>query len=52
MLMVRRGVLEKFFGDPVWAARIKEAKTTEDFFRVLKDFCESEGFRVKKVDLQ
>jgi hypothetical protein len=46
---VRREVLEELLGDPAWSRRLGEARTLREVQRILLEFAEERGYRVKAV---
>jgi hypothetical protein len=45
----RREVLEELLRDPMWSRRLEEAETIQEAVRVLLEFAEERGYRVKVV---
>jgi hypothetical protein len=46
---VRREVLEELLGDPAWSRRLGEARTLREVRRILLEFAEERGYRVKRL---
>ena len=51
MFVVETQLMEALFKSPEWKAKLKKAKTSEQFMKVLADFAKAKGFRVKHGDL-
>ena len=50
MFAVRRVILEELLADPEWSSKLENAKTRDEAIKVIKNFCERKGYKVKRVN--
>jgi hypothetical protein len=50
MFAVRRVILEELLADPEWSSKLENAKTRDEAIKVIKNFCERKGYKIKHVN--
>jgi ethanolamine utilization protein EutP (predicted NTPase) len=51
VLCAKRKVLAEAYADPVFAPRLVNANSLAEIAEILSEFCEANGYKVKRVEL-